>query len=790
LPKPTPEHTASRRHRAGLYLAGVAMFGFLTFYFWTRQFAVLEAPAATLMLEDRHGQFLSEAGSGDLGFWRVQTLPPRLKSCLLRAEDQRFYAHRGVDLRAIVRALANNLTGGRRQGGSTIAMQVARLQRPGPRTYPRKFFEMAVAWHLIDRYGHDRVLAHYVRLMPQGRRIHGAAYAARRYFQKPLIDISWAEAALLTALPQAPGRMNLYRPDGLAHAKARARRILQAVYDHDLLTQEAWQAAKRQLKNYRPPEREIRPFHSLHAIHRIQSEVAGRAGFSSVRPVRTTLDLNLQDKLDHWAATTLERLRGLGAGNIAVMVVTRETGAVRGYIGSDWYDDQTHAGAINYATTPRSSGSTLKPFLYALGLETEAFHPNSILADLPLLMVDSSGHYGVTNFDQSHLGPMLYRKALANSRNIPAVSVLRELGTFEAYEFLGEFGLADQRFSHDFYGLGMAIGGVYVTLEKLVTAYLTLASEGEAIGLRWFPGNDGNGGDAKRVLSEATARNINLFLSDPQARLPSFPRGRALEYNFPVAVKTGTSQGFRDAWCVAFSRDYVVGAWIGRPDHEPMNKISGTHAAKLVHRIMTHLHPEADQGVGTQPFPKPRHSKAIRLCALTGQLASPDCDQVALEYWPDTKPLPVMSQAHQRFAIDLQTGHQAGPTTPPERIRVRKALVLPGAYAVWASKKGFGPPQPAQATMPRAQLKIQFPVAGSRLHLDPGTPSQFQTLPLRAVVEPALSEIVWFVDGEPYQTVRYPYQARWQLEPGEHRFQVRLPRANIQSEVVTLTVFP
>lgn len=778
-----------RRWRLALGLSlGLPCLIFFCLVLVTRPYARLVLPEPSLFLEDRQGQFLSEVGEGPLGFWPVDSVPERLEQCLLIAEDRRFYQHRGVDFRALGRALHNNFQGKPRQGASTLPMQIARLQRPGSRTYPRKLLEMFTAWQLVQRYEHHELLRHYLAIMPQGRRIHGAAYASRRYFQKPLVDISWAEAALLAALPRGPGRMNFYKAKGLNHAKQRAALILGMLHESGSLPSQPYQAALTQLRQFQPPTRETRPFHAIHAIHQAQAALASHTHLNRERPIQTTLDLKLQEVVDDLAAKALERVRGFGAGNVAAMVVERQTGHIKSYVGSDWYDDQDHAGAINYANTPRSSGSTLKPFIYALALEKGHLQPQSILADLPLLSVDQSGHYGVSNFDDSYLGPMLVRQALANSRNIPAVSLLRRQGVLATYDFLHDLGLADNTKSADFYGLGMAIGGVYVTLEALMQAYGVLANDGAPFRLHWFPPPAQEKGP--QLMSESTARFITQVLADPQARQPTFPRDGALEYAFPVAVKTGTSQGFRDAWCLAFSREYIVGVWFGRPDHQPMNKVSGAHAAELVHRIMTFLHPEALQGIGIQPFPQPRQTEPVRLCSLSGHRAVADCDRVAVEYLPTIrKPLP-WTQVHRRFAVDRKTGHLAGLATPSQRVQIRKALVLPSEYAVWASRQSLNPPLPPQQDSQKVRLQIQTPIDRSRLHMDPSTPQAFQTLPLRAEVEPAVSHVVWYVNGKPFRKVGFPFEVRWPLEPGTHQFQVRLPHAQVHSAIVTVTVFP
>lgn len=759
----------------------------------------LVSSPATPIFTDRYGTFLAEGTTDEdapLGFWDPpDTLPERIVACLLVIEDKRYYEHLGVDFRSLLRALVNNLSGKPRQGASTIAMQVARLQRPGKRTLWRKTCEMGTAVWLNRKYGHENVLRHYLKIAPQGNRIHGVSYAARRYFQKPLADLSWAEAAVLASLPRAPGRMNLYRPDGRQKAFERARLILNLLHENRMLDEKALAISQRQLKSLKIPVKESRPYHSYHAILRLQELVDGAASYT--KPISTTLDLPIQKVVDNIAGEAMDALRQRGAGNLAVIVAEKETGAIRSYLGSDLYADTDFAGAINYATTPRSAGSTLKPFIYALGLETGAFSPTSVLADLPYHLSYAGGQYSVANYDERHLGPLLYRKALSNSRNVPAVHVLKTVGLAQAYDLFRQLGLATDNRSASTYGLGLAIGGLYVTLEDLVAAYGTLANDGEVFRLNWSEPADKE--TPAQLIPEDVARQITLFLSDPLARLPTFGRMGPLEYPFPVAVKTGTSQGFRDAWVVAYSSEYIVGAWVGHPDHERMKRVGGLDAAQIVKEIMLSLHPKQRRGVGEEPFPPPRLSsnsggpadyQLVKLCPLSGESATELCAEAVLEYLaPGAEPRTACS-VHQSFAIDRLTGAQAGPTTPPERIEIRSYAVLPSQYIAWGGLHGYGlSPAPSNAS-PSASIAIQEPVNGSVFRFHPDAPRELQSIALRASVTPNVPAIVWYVDGEPFQKVGYPYTTRWKLRAGSHALQARFPHANIQSGIINITIAP
>ena len=223
----------------------------------------------------------------------------------------------------------------------------------------------------------------------------------------------------------------------------------------------------------------------------------------------------------------------------------------------------------------RSPGSTLKPFLVAHALDRGVITPSTILDDI------ERGPGGIGNADDAFLGPMLPRSALANSRNVPAAQLVARLGVDETYGYLGELKLHDGREPARRYGLGLAIGGLPTTLERLVRAYTTVARDGRMVELRWRLDDPLV---ERRVMSEEAARLVTLFLSDPQARLPAFPRGGALEYPFGAAIKTGTSSRFRNAWAVGWTSRHLVGAWVGDPAYCPMNVSRASLSTRLACR--------------------------------------------------------------------------------------------------------------------------------------------------------------------------------------------------------------
>ncbi len=776
--------------RRGLLLAPLAAAPF-ALALWLSQLA---SPAPSFLLRDRHGAFLGEVAlrEGDeFGYWPLSEVPPRVAAATIAIEDRRFHVHPGVDPLAVLRALRDNVRSGRRvSGASTLAMQVARMQRPGSRRYWRKAREAVSAYLMTMRYGREAVLTQYLRVVPYGNRIHGISYAARRYFDKPVQDLSWAETAFLTAIPQAPRHANPFTASGRARAVARGEAILDRLRASGALSVEEHALARQQISRLRVPPAGERPREALHAVLRYAALLreAAREGQLRGGLVRGSIDLETQKDAAHAVLSSHRAWESDGVGNAALIVLERGTNAVRAWVGSAEYFDDAHAGAIDYTRVPRSPGSALKPLVYALALERGTITPATVLDDI------ERGPGGIGNADGSFLGPLVPRLALGNSRNVPAVALLERVGLDQTYALFRDLGLHQGREPARRYGLGLAIGALPVSLEALVRAYGVLANDGRWQELRFWDAQQLP--EPRRLLSEGTARELTLFLADPLARLPAFDRLGALEYPFPVAVKTGTSSRFRDAWAVAYSERYVVGAWVGDPDFQPMNRLTGYRsAAALVHQVLLGLHADEADGLADVPFPPPRDAHLVRICPLTGQRASEACDRVLGEWFrPGEEPVDWCT-AHVRLAVDTRTGQRATSRTPRRHLELRTFLDLPPRYASWVAAAGL-PPPPAldgagltnRLVQTVVRLSVRSPQNGLRLLRDPETPPEQSTLALRAVADPPVPQLVWYVDGAPYRVVDYPYTARWPLRAGEHVFQARLVDGRTGSSAVHVIV--
>ncbi|MBL1256907.1 transglycosylase domain-containing protein [Methylocystis sp. Sn-Cys] len=732
---------------AALAFVSVALRGGLMIWQEAARGADLDAPPASQIVYDRNGAFLTQIGNTtqgengekriDYGYWPLERIPERVARATLILEDRRFYSHPGVDPRAVARALWNNLAHRRQtEGASTIAMQVARMQRPGPRTYANKFWEAATGLAIVARQGREATLSHYLRLAPYGLGSHGISHAARFYFDKPVDDLSWAQVALLAAIPQSPGRMNVTRESGLRLAVERARYAIAQLEKEGALDAAQAELARRELAAMRPlaPKRRPDTLHLALRYERLAREGRVRAASPYDPRIHATIDLSIEREATQLARRYLSIFRNAGARQVAIMVAERGSNAIVADVGSADYNDP-RAGAFDFTRAPRSPGSTLKPFIYALALERGALKPTDLLDDLP------EGASGVSNADGLYLGPLTPRQALANSRNVPATNLLRRVGLDANFLFLHELGLHDLEAAPESFGVSMAIGALPTRLERLMRAYAALADDGVMRDLSFA--RDEERAPPRRVMSLDTARLVTSFLSDPQARLPSFPRYGPLEYPFAVAVKTGTSQNYRDAWTLAFSHKFIVGVWIGRGDASGMRALTGaSSAARLAHAMMTKLHGTKPGDLAPETFAPPPGRVVIDLCRAD---AGPECPQTLRE-WVRPGEISARPAAHAPAAVEEALAAESG------------ALV------------------------------IATPEHNMHIWRNPEQPAPLNKLALKLADGGKDAQIVWLVDGAPFTVAQADETVFWPMTPGAHRIQARLALAPVASRPVRVIV--
>ena len=539
---------------------------------------------------DRRGRPLYEALSseGTRSAWlSADRLPEVVVKATLAAEDRRFFSHPGVDPLAILRAAWHDLRAMRlAEGGSTLTQQAVKRLMNRPRTPAGKLREVVLALRLEHRLTKREILALYLNVAPYGNQFVGLSAASRGYFGCPPELLTPAQAAFLAGLPQRPTAFNPFRR--FDEATRRQRWVLGRMRSLGYLDATAYDTA---LAERLTPVRRPGAFAAPHFVERVMAE----AGEGAVR-VETTLDLDLQREVQGIIAARRDDLVRHGARNAAVVVLDNLTGGWLAWEGSGDYFDVEHGGAIDGCATPRQPGSALKPFTYALAFE-RGFTPASILPDIPshFPTAEPGILYGPRNYDGAFRGPMRARPALAGSENVPAVWLLSRVGVPDLLGFLRGLGFSTLDKKADYYGYGLTLGDAEVRLDELAAAYAAFARGGVWVAPRAVTSvvsssgtrSAGTAEEGRRVISPLAAHWVADILSDAGARAYAFGTGGSLDFPFAVAAKTGTSQAYRDNWCVGFTREVTVGVWVGNFDRKELTGSSGvTGAGPIFHDVM------------------------------------------------------------------------------------------------------------------------------------------------------------------------------------------------------------
>ena len=540
-----------------------------------------------------------------LAWTPLADISPALGVAVLQAEDQRFMAHGGIDLRAIGQAAWDNLFRERARGASTITMQLAGLldaelkAGAAGRNWNQKFNQALAARELEAGWSKAQILEAYLNLASFRGELQGVAAASQALFGKAPSGLDLAESTILAALLRGPG----------AAPKAVAKRACALAGELKLRTGCASIEWQTELALNRP---------AASAIKAPAPPIARRLLETHGQDVRSTLDGALQ----RFALESLRRhLRELNDRNVAdgaVVVIDNASGELLAYVGN------AGRGEVDGAAALRQAGSTLKPFLYELAIERRLLTAASLLDDSPIDVAGESGLYAPQNYDRSYKGYASVRTSLASSLNIPAVRTLLLTGPERFHGRLQELGLTSLREDASFYGPSLALGSADVSLLELANAYRTLANGGLAGSVTLRPRTP----EAKRrVMEPGAAWIVGDILSDRGARSPTFGLRSDLATTYWSAVKTGTSKDMRDNWCLGYSGSYTVGVWVGNFDGQPMWDVSGVSGAAPVWRdLMDYLHRDhparqaaAPSGVvGRQVSYAPAHEAARQEWFLRG----------------------------------------------------------------------------------------------------------------------------------------------------------------------------
>lgn len=732
---------------------------FLTWYLFALPSEFFNDPTSTVLF-DRNGKLLGARIAPD-GQWRFEeseTVPYKMAQCLITFEDKHFFTHVGISATGISRALRQNFSKGRVvSGGSTITMQLVRMMRKNPpRTYFEKILEMILATRVELRYSKDEILALYASHAPFGNNVVGLDAAAWRYFNRKAAALSWAECATLAVLPNAPSL--IYPGKNHDELLRKRNRLLKQLYDEHKISAIDYEVA---LSEPLPEKPLSLPRLADHLLAQFAGK--GKAG----QNIYSSLEGNLQERCINLLNEHQPRLASNGIMNAAVIVTSVRTGQVLAYIGNTTDPKNRNGNQVNCAAAPRSTGSILKPFLYAKCLESGQITPSQLVSDVPVQ------YYGFApkNFAGTYDGAIPVDQALSRSLNVPMVQLLSEYGSARFRDDLLRYGFHTIHHPAKHYGLSLILGGAEVRLEDLSRAYMQMAQE-----LRF--------GSSTDLLFEQTETkhyqphtNRGATWSTFQAMIEvSRPdennQWKVFSSSQPIAWKTGTSFGFRDAWAVGITPDYVISVWVGNADGEGRPGLTGVKAAAPLLFDLFRLLPNSPQW-----FKKPaRYLKQTVICAESGFRASKICPHTVTRQIPKTCKTAPLCPYHVLIHLDRTRTYRAD--TDCEEAGYLKHevwFVLPPLM-----ERYYRSSHPEYKTLPVHNpackllvsdnpMHIVYPQSGAVVYVPVTLTGNRSTVIFEATHRNGSQPIYWHLDDQFLSETREIHQIEVSPSPGRHK---------------------
>lgn len=692
---------------------------------------LLEGIDFSTRVSDRNGNVLRVTLTADQKYriWTpLKDISPELINATVRFEDKYYGKHPGVNPVSLLRATWNlAFSRGTHAGASTITMQLARLRyHLQTRTIGGKLRQIVYALELERHYSKAQILEAYLNLAPYGRNIEGVGAASEIYFSKSAARVTSAEAVALSVIPQSPTRRALVAGGENARVTNAQQRwyLRSTTKEMPTLTFRAEARARRQLT----------------APHFVQEILETR---TVATEIATTLDLSLQQMLEKRVNDYVAQNRDRGIVNAAALLIDFKTMEVLAQIGSSDFSNTEIHGQVDGTRRPRSPGSTLKPFVYALALDQGKIHPLSLLKDAP----HTFGDYNPENFDREFVGPIRACDALARSRNVPAVALASDLAHPSFYEFLREADVSLPK-PASFYGLSLPLGSAEVTMEDMVRLYAALANGGRLQPLRRLM-NEPPKKSVRLVSPEAAFLTLDMLGQIPRPGLTNADSNRYA----PVFWKTGTSHGFRDAWSVAVFDHYVLAVWIGNFDGKRNAAFIGrAAAAPLLFQMIDGLRAMQPSRPAPHLPPPELNLKRIEFCAVSGQLPTSSCPH-RTEGWfiPGISPI-TTCDVHREVLVDASTGLRVAQDDGTRTIKREVYEFWPSDLLALFERAGVPRklPPPFAPTTDNELLsrgghapKINLPATEMTISR---SPTNSPGIPLRAETETGVRKLYWFAD--------------------------------------------
>ena len=689
-------------------------------------------------------------------------IPEKLKTAVLHFEDNYFYRHPGVNVFAIFRALFQNISSGEiRSGASTITMQLARLIRQKPRTYPNKILEMLQALKIEFKYSKDSILRLYLDHAPYGGNIIGYQAASLRYFNRLPEKLTWGQAATLAVLPNAPG---LISPQSNPLQLQKKRNLLlRQLYLERIIDENIYQLACRE----EIPRQSIpQAFNAPHLSRLLK--------YQRQKPsiIRTTIDKRIQVQVEELTAGHGEFLENLGIENVAVLVVETVSGKVTAYVGSDDFFDASARGQVDGVQAARSSGSILKPFLYALCMDEGLILPESLIKDIPSYY----GSFSPANADMRYRGMVTAREALIHSYNVPAVRLLFKYGYQPFYHFLKKAGLRTLFRHYEDYGLPIILGGAETSLWGMATLYRSLARCGKFGPIRVVAEQNQTAEESRQLISPG-ASFLTLSILNDLKRPGSEYYWNHYQNQWRLAWKTGTSYGQRDGWAIGVSPQWTIAVWTGNFDGRGNANLSGAACAgPLLFNIFNMLPKETNKAW----FIKPEDDlRPVNLCKQTGLLAGDCCPETTVADAPRfMKPLEKCRYHRRIFVNHSYTEQLCSLCWENEQVEIQNRLIFPPDVSQYLRRNGYPlesvPPHKSScpALAGTNALQIVYPQENASLWIPRDFGGRRQKVNCRVAHQQKKCRIYWYLDNSYRGISLDKHELALELTRGWHELEV------------------
>ena len=732
---------------------------------------LFNTPLSTVML-DKDGKLLAARIAAD-DQWRfpsIESIPEKYKLAVISFEDKRFYSHFGVDPIAVARAISQNFSAGKTvSGASTITMQVIRLARGNPpRTLWQKGIEAVMALRLEISYSKDEILALYASNAPFGGNVIGLEAASWRYFGRAPKELSWAEAATLAVLPNSPALIHPGR--NRDRLKAKRDFVLHSLTEQGHMTELDLKVA---LLEPLPEKPKRLPQFAPHLLDTLL-----KTNKSSAR-LRTTISLNTQKRVESIVDRYSQALIEFDINNMAVLVIDNTTFEVQAYVGnSDYLSTSRHAYALDIIHRPRSTGSILKPLLYARMIESGEILPTTLIPDLPTQYAG----YMPENYDRQYRGAVPAKSALARSLNVPAVRMLKMHGVDRFYDFLKNAGISSLNFSPDHYGLTLILGGAEASLWDVSNIYANLAYSAKQTNsdyhAKYFNikvlATDSIETDRFSQIGPASAwLTIDALVDVSRPGQDNY--WREFSSSRKIAWKTGTSYGLRDAWAIGNDTRYTVAVWVGNASGEGKPGLTGVNAAAPVMFEVFNQLEKADTW-----FQAPLAlMKPVEVCIKDGYLANADCESETL--WIPKESHFQKSSPHHIYVHMDKTGEWRVHSKCENVVNMRHKswfVLPPGQAFYYRQQHAEYRPLPQYRADCRAKvaelnhqapIEIIYPSKGTKVYIPIDLDEQKSKTVFKAVHLETDAVLFWHLDDQFIAQTKNFHEIAVDVAPGNHR---------------------